>query len=74
MLLVMWSFRKNKTVQAELASCGHTLVQHGDGTDECDGSTWCGADPLLHEWALGCHELGCGCVGEEHDLALAFAC
>jgi hypothetical protein len=68
----MWSMRK-KTVADEPVRCPHTLVRHGDGTDECEGGTWCQGDPLLHEWELDCHELACGCVGEEHDLVLAFA-
>jgi hypothetical protein len=52
--------------------CPHVLVRHADGTDECEGSTRCGGDELLHDWELACGELACGCVGEEHDLVVGF--
>jgi hypothetical protein len=67
----MWLRTKHETTIEQ--PCRHTLVVHADGTHECEGGGECGGDELLHEWALGCDELGCGCVGEEHDLVLAWA-
>ena len=57
--------------EEEQSTCGHTLVVHADGSHECEGASWCGCDELRHEWWVPCDELGCGCVGEEHDLLLA---
>jgi hypothetical protein len=67
----MWSWRKHETRDEQ--ACPHTLVVHADGTHECDGEGACGADELAHDWWVACDELGCGCVGEEHDLVLAHA-
>ena len=53
-------------------TCQHTLVLHADGTTECDGARDCGCDELLHELSVGCDELDCGCIGEEHDLVVAW--
>lgn len=64
--------RKSETPETELA-CRHTLVVHADGTAECEGEHRCGNDQLVHDWWLPCHELGCGCVGEEHDLVAGYA-
>lgn len=72
MLWPMRSFRRADEVQAD-ERCPHVLVRHADGTDECEGGARCGGDELLHDWALACHELACGCVGEEHDLHLVLA-
>lgn len=66
----MWMRRKQETVDP---GCRHTLVVHADGTRECDGEASCGADELVHEWWVACDELGCGCIGEEHDHVLAWA-
>lgn len=57
----------------ELARCEHVLVLHADGTNECEGHGSCGGDELLHEWSAPCHELGCACTGEEHDLVVGWA-
>ncbi len=57
----------------ESAGCRHTLVVHADGTHECEGVHRCGGDELLHDWWVPCDELGCGCVGAEHDLQLVLA-
>jgi len=65
----MWFTKRHETDD----TCGHTLVVHADGTAECEGERACGTDEALHEWWVACHELGCGCVGEEHDLVLAHA-
>jgi hypothetical protein len=59
--------------QHEEATCQHTLVVHADGTHECEGSVRCGGDELLHDWWLPCDDLGCACIGEEHDLELVLA-
>jgi hypothetical protein len=61
------------TKDVDEVHCGHTLVVHADGTHECDGAAACGADELVHEWWLSCDELGCGCIGEEHDRELVLA-
>lgn len=70
MLTGMWFTRKRTTITLppEAFTCEHVLVRHADGTDECEGQHTCGADELLHEWAVPCHELGCACTGEAHDL------
>lgn len=65
----MWFTRKTDIE----TGCRHTLVVHGDGTAECEGHDRCGSDDALHDWWLPCHELGCGCVGEEHDLVVGYA-
>jgi hypothetical protein len=57
----------------EDTGCRHTLVVHADGTHECEGAETCGSDELVHDWWLPCDELGCGCIGEEHDLGLVLA-
>ena len=73
----MWFTRKSTEAAphppAARAGCRHTLVLHADGTQECEGERGCGCDELLHEWWVGCDELGCGCTGEEHDLVLTWA-
>lgn len=51
----------------DIIECPHTLVVHADGTLACDGVAHCHADELVHDWHIGCDELGCGCVGDEHD-------
>ena len=48
--------------------CHGTLVLHADGTDECEHAADCACEELLHEWAISCAELGCGCAGEERPL------
>jgi hypothetical protein len=53
-------------------TCEHTLVLHADGTTECDGAHECGCDGLVHDLWVACDELGCGCVGEEHDRAVVW--
>jgi hypothetical protein len=40
------------------------LVLHADGTDECEHGQVCGADELLHDLVVACHEVGCACTGE----------
>ena len=52
----------------EIETCPGILVLHADGTDECEHVAECGGDELLHEWALPCAELACGCAGEERPL------
>ena len=69
----MWFRATTTRPTPALVPCPHTLVRHADGTDECDGLHDCGGDELLHDFEVPCHELGCGCVGEEHDLVPAFA-
>lgn len=54
-------------------SCPGTLVLHEDGTRECEHGPACGGDLLLHEWTVGCDELGCRCVTEEVVVVLAWA-
>ena len=49
--------------------CTGTLVLHADGTDECEHAHECGADELVHEFVVSCHELGCSCVGDELLIA-----
>jgi hypothetical protein len=49
--------------------CRGTLILHADGTDECEHSLHCGADELLHDHVVACHELGCACSGEALPLA-----
>jgi hypothetical protein len=53
-------------------TCHETLVLHSDGTAECAGSEHCGCDELVHPLWISCHELACGCIGEEHDLTVAW--
>lgn len=76
MLTGMW-FTKKRTgtlnLLPELITCEQVLVLHADGTNECDDQHTCGADELLHDWAVPCHELGCACTGEEHDLVVGRA-
>jgi hypothetical protein len=52
----------------EIEMCHGILVLHADGTDECEHAEICGCEELLHEWALPCAELSCGCAGEERPL------
>lgn len=68
----MWLSKRSADTSDPLR-CTHPLVLHADGTHECEGEHRCHADELVHEWLLPCHELGCGCTGEEHDLVLSYA-
>jgi hypothetical protein len=74
----MWFTKKRPTATlaptpVEQLVCRATLVVHADGTLECDDHATCGAEELLHEWWLPCDELGCACLGEEHDLEMVLA-
>jgi hypothetical protein len=40
------------------------LILHANGTDECEHDRACGADELLHDHVVACHEVGCACTGE----------
>lgn len=62
--------KRHDEIDDEIRACRHTLVVHADGTQECEGVQACGCEVMLHEWWLPCDELGCGCVGEEHDAGL----
>lgn len=50
------------------STCRGTLILHADGTDECEHGHDCGADQLLHDHAVACHEVGCSCTGEARPL------
>jgi hypothetical protein len=52
----------------DLAHCHGTLVLHADGTVECDDQATCAGDELQHELWVACHELRCGCAGDEAPL------
>jgi hypothetical protein len=68
----MWFNRKRTAALSLLEglfTCTGTLVLHADGTDECEHGHECGADELVHQHVVSCHELGCACTGEELALA-----
>lgn len=44
-----------------MSSCTGTLVRHADESSDCDLAGTCGADLLVHDWALDCDDLGCDC-------------
>ena len=55
----------------ELAHCHGVLVRHADGRCECLEGPACDGGPPLHEWVVGCAEVGCPCGDEERVVLLA---
>lgn len=57
----------------DLVHCHGVLVLHADGRVECDEVDDCDEDVVTHIWEVACIDLGCGCLGDEHELAFLAA-
>ena len=79
----MWTPKKWRTASDEtspcptcdddLEHCHGVLVLHADGRAECWELPRCEGEVVEHDYEVPCHELGCGCLGDEAPLDVGLA-